>query len=458
LIQRFSLRRPLIGSLVVAGMVSLSLDLGAQTLYVPVPDASALQATPQITLRLNNASAATRHANVSFVEEGQSGSAPGVTHALGVAANGASVADGSSLVSGAGLLVISGSPQVTATVEYSIANSAGGSDFFLPVIGEANQIAAKSTALVAGLERATGGGFANLEIVNLGSASTQCSVSLVNLDGSPAAAGATVTLPPVSMTSFTDVLSGSANPNPSNVTAEVTCDQAFYPYATIYSPSPAAFHIAVPSTTVGTGVGGSNTSSGGGTTSPGQPTFPPGAAVSVRRSGVFFAPVDSSLSALDIPIPVTPNGSYSQATVEFDMVVGAFTPHYTAIAALLRPGSSRNNRTLYFGFDIRGNVGRTFIDLGVVGLEPAIKSSYPWTEGSQYHIKLVYDVVQKILTLSIFQDGSQQAQVHGANFNWDLRDTGKGMQVQFGLPGVADGAYFPPIGWIFSNLSIEMTP
>jgi hypothetical protein len=32
------------------------------------------------------------------------------------------------------------------------------------------------------------------------------------------------------------------------------------------------------------------------------------------------------------------------------------------------------------------------------------------------------------------------------------------VRVDFGMAGVADGAYFPPIGWKYSNLKVTFEP
>ena len=61
--------------------------------------------------------------------------------------------------------------------------------------------------------------------------------------------------------------------------------------------------------------------------------------------------------------------------------------------------------------------------------------------------------MQKLITLDVWSGGTQVDQVQGANFNWNLSDNGQGVRLAFGLPGVADGAYFPPLGWVFSHLS-----
>jgi hypothetical protein len=419
----------------------------AQALFVPIPSTSALGQAPQVRFSFANPSAAARHFGTFFVPAGEDGTTLGGSpRQTGVPAGGSVAIDGTSLISGAGLLQISGAPEIFASAELTLSLPGGSSDFSLPVLSTADVVAANSMAVVQGLRRSDSGGFSNLELVNFSKKLSQCSVSLVASDGSQAEAPAIVTVPPMAMRSFGDVLSGAANPNISDVSAQVSCDQGFYAYAMVYSTSPSLLRFVAAAPAIAAGIGGT-----GGTGGPPPPHGTPGLPVSVSRGGIFFAPASGN-SVLDIPVPLTLKGYYSVATMEFDMLVGPFTPHYTTILALVRTGT-RTTRTLYFGFDIRGNVGKTFIDLGVPVLEPAIKAGFPWTVGVQYHIKITYDVVQKLFTLQVFSGGTQVDEVQGANFNWDLSDNGQGVDLAFGLPGVADSAYYPPLGWVFSNLS-----
>jgi hypothetical protein len=415
----------------------------AQVLYVPVPATSQLGSAPQVRLSLANPSAAARRCGAVFVPAGLDGTAPGRPQQTTVPAGGSAFFDATPLLSGAGLLQLSGAPQVFASAELTVPASGGAADLMLPVLSSADATAAGNVAVVQGLRRGDDGTLSNLELVNLGKSLAQCSIGLVASNGARVGS-ATVTVPPLSLRSFADVLKGTGAS--ADAVAQVSCDQSFYPYAILATPDPARLRLIAPSPSLGSG--GSGSGSGGQPPPPGTPGQP----VSITRGGVFFAPSAGS-SALDVPVPLTPNGTYGVATIEFDMLVGPFTPHYTAILALVRTGT-RVTRTLYFGFDIRGNVGKTFIDLGVPVLEPAIKAGFPWTVGVQYHLKLTYDVVQKQITLQVFGGGTLLDQVQGANFNWDLSDNGQGVKLAFGLPGIADAAYFPPPpGWIFSNLS-----
>jgi hypothetical protein len=184
---------------------------------------------------------------------------------------------------------------------------------------------------------------------------------------------------------------------------------------------------------------------------------PASGAVIVERSGVFFTPV-ANASVLDIPVPLVPGRGYRKATIDFDMTTATFSPVFDSIVGFLRPGTTRDDRTLYFGFNIRGGRGRTFIDLGVPVLEPAIKANYAWKQRTQYHIRIVYDVVAKNMVLQALQNGQIVHTAAGGIFNLDLSDQGTGVLLKFGLPGVSDLAYFPPLGWTFANLRAQVEP
>jgi hypothetical protein len=179
--------------------------------------------------------------------------------------------------------------------------------------------------------------------------------------------------------------------------------------------------------------------------------------VTVTRSGLFFSPVQGA-SALDVPVPVVPGSRYGTATIELDMTTGLFAPVFNSIVALVQPGDTRSDRILYFGLHIRGHRNRTFIDLGVPVLEPALRGDFAWQENAPYHLKIHYDTVGKSLLLEVSQNGQVVHRVSGGIFNLDLADAGTGLVVKLGLPGISDNAYFPPIGWQFSNLLVTVAP
>jgi len=269
-------------------------------------------------------------------------------------------------------------------------------------------------------------------------------VRAAQLNGSPLGADATVSVPPVSERRFEDALATLGVTAISDARLAVSCDQSFYAFAEVLgSTSPSAV-VITPTLSLDSALA-----------PPG--TVPPSTSVIVERSGVFFTPV-ANASALDVPVPLVPGRAYRKATIDFDMTTVTFSPVFDSIVGFLRPGTSRDDRTLYFGFNIRGGRGRTFIDLGVPVLEPAIKANYAWKQRAQYHIKIVYDVVAKNMVLQALQNGQVVHTAAGGIFNLDLSDQGTGVLLKFGLPGVSDFAYYPPLGWTFANLRAQIEP
>jgi len=69
------------------------------------------------------------------------------------------------------------------------------------------------------------------------------------------------------------------------------------------------------------------------------------------------------------------------------------------------------------------------------------------------------DAGSRTVTLKVFQGNAVIHTVTGPLVSNDLSVTaGKAISVDFGIGRVADGAYFPPIGWKYSNLNVKAEP
>jgi hypothetical protein len=62
------------------------------------------------------------------------------------------------------------------------------------------------------------------------------------------------------------------------------------------------------------------------------------------------------------------------------------------------------------------------------------------------------------VTITVFKDGQQVHSLSGPPQTPELVDNGNPISVDFGQTGIADFAYFPPIGWVFSNLQVTFEP
>lgn len=423
----------------------------AGTVYIPVTSGKTVgSATYTTRLWLSNPGAVTRSFSVLFLPAGADG-----TQRAGAAPQSFTLAAGGTLVLGnlapagtSGLLEISGAPQILTTARLDGADPlrAVHGSAYVPAVSSKNLMAKNATADLLGLERGTTGPVTNLAVVNLGQTASQCTIRAAQLNGTPIGAAATVSVAPVSVRRFDDALATLGVTAVSDARLAVSCDQSFYAFAEVLgSTSPSAV-VITPTLSLDSALA-----------PPGTVPPPASGAVIVERSGVFFTPV-ANASALDVPVPLVPGRGYRKATIDFDMTTATFSPVFDSIVGFLRPGTSRDDRTLYFGFNIRGGRGRTFIDLGVPVLEPAIKANYAWKPRTQYHIRIVYDVVAKNMVLQALQNGQVVHTAAGGIFNLDLSDQGTGVLLKFGLPGVSDLAYFPPLGWTFANLRAQIEP
>ena len=65
----------------------------------------------------------------------------------------------------------------------------------------------------------------------------------------------------------------------------------------------------------------------------------------------------------------------------------------------------------------------------------------------------------RTVTFRLFRGGAMVHTVKGPLVSTDLSVSGgKAISVDFGIGRVADGAYFPPIGWKYSNLNVKAEP
>lgn len=442
------IRKPLL-----LGLLSLlaALPAFAGTVYVPVASNVTVGGQTYTTrIWLSNPGTASRRFSLLFLAADSDGtSRTGATPQSFTLAAGGTLLLGNLAPAGSrGLLEVTGAPQILVTARLDAVDSVRGvtTSAHVPAISSTNLIRAGQTADLQGLERSETGPRTSLGVVNLGHRATQCTIRASRLNGAALGDPATVTVQPLSLRRFEDALALLGAGAISDARVAVSCADPFWAFAEILSPAVPAAVMVTPTVTL------DSTLAPPGTTPP-----PAGSPVVVERQGDFFIPVPGA-SALDVPIPLAAGQAYRRATIEFDLRTNTFAPVFDSIVGLIRPGATVADRTLYFGFHIRGRRSRTFIDLGVPVLEPAIRADFQWREQTLYRIRIVYDVQARTITLQALQNGQVVHTATGGIFNLNLSDNGFGMVLKFGLPGIADNAYFPPFNWTFSNLRAQIEP
>lgn len=414
----------------------------AGEVYVPFASNRSVNGTTyQTKVWVTNTSAAARRFAVRFISQNVNGTQGADTGTeLNVPAGGTLLL-GSVAPNGAiGMLEVAGAPQlvVNARVDAIGANGAILSSTNVPVVAGGNVIKANSTAHIQGLERTGRGTLSDFGLMNLSNAAAQCTIKAWRSNATQISQTSVVALVPLSVRHFDNVLGLLGEETVSDARVEVTCDKQFFTYAAVFEPGGPETNFVTPSYAMD-----SDLVSGVGST--------PGAVV-VEMPGLFFqARLGDSFKQIDIPL--VEGTRYKKATVEFDLYVEKFPTGIFAGVTALR----RTDRTLFYGLVVRGGRSKAILDMGVDD-DIVDGNSGPWKERTNYHLIFEYDTVTGMLTFKTIRNGELVETLRGPINHHDLSKNGKIVRVDFGMTGVADGAYFPPIGWKYSNLKVTFEP
>jgi hypothetical protein len=107
---------------------------------------------------------------------------------------------------------------------------------------------------------------------------------------------------------------------------------------------------------------------------------------------------------------------------------------------------------------IRGDRQKTVLDMGIKDDVVTGGNGGPWAERSNFHVNVDYDTTSGDLTFKVFQANALVQTLVGRLNHPDLVQSNNVVSIDFGMTGVADSAYFPPVGWSFSNLKVTFVP
>ncbi len=415
----------------------------AEIRFVPVPMYGA--GTVKILAEYSRTSTGPRKVDVTRIPEGVSG--------LGIAATHDQVYIGPSTStkypllnitpSGPGLIVLNAEPGlVSDEVSLELGKAPSNSGWELPLLSPETAFHANAFAFVQNLTK-TSDATSNLSLFNLSGLAATCRYQILRPNNTVLAERTNIAVPAVGAVRFDDVLATAAVG--AGYVGSVTCNQAFYAMGALPNSDRTRARTYYPTTafpTVGT------------------------ATTLVDRRGLFLNVVNGN-SFLRIPVPLQtapsgPGPRYKSLTIDFDART-ADPEGFTVIRNLvgfLRNGGRRFRKTLYFGnFDRLDALGgpKMIVDVGTPYIETTIKRlldlSGP-TKNLHFHIELNAD--QHLMVYQIFNaNNSAIFNMSSSLFNDDLNAVGADVPtLEFGLPGVADQAYFPPYGWRFLNLKV----
>ncbi|HVT15789.1 MAG TPA: hypothetical protein VHQ90_06335 [Thermoanaerobaculia bacterium] len=399
---------------------------------------------------VTNPAGAQRRFQTAFIAEGTDGTQQQLSSNIFVPAGGTVLLTDVAPAGQLGMLEVTGANilVVNARLDVLGPNGAVLSSANVPAVSQANAVAAGVSAHLQGLQRGGDGSLTNLSVINLADTRTQCTVKAFRADNSQIGRSAIIALKPLSRREFADALAILGESSIKDARFEVNCDQQFFAYATVLQLGGPTTAFVPPSRPLAESVLPGSI---------GQPPPPAPGVVTFDVPGLFLHAVDGHSSATyDIPAP--PGVPFVRSTVELDLHITSFTPIglFTGVMSMRRPSNDRASRIMYYGIIIINKDRRTLLDLGIQDV--LVRKSFPWQENSDYHLKTTYDLAAQSVTLDVSQGGQVVHSITGqAQFN-DLSASDNPLRVDFGQDGIADGAYFPPIGWSFSNLHVVLTP
>lgn len=205
----------------------------------------------------NRSAGASRSLSTVFIPAGSDGTdrAGAAAHRVDVPANASLLLRGLAPNNAAGLLEISGAPQVSLSAQVlPTGNNLGRSGTELPTISNLNALPANSTNLIQGLARGNQLK-SDFVLVNLGSQGASCTVTATAANGTNLAPPARLSLPPLSMQRYTDALGILGQQAVSGARINFTCNQPHYGFAIKFDGSHAAVSVHQPAATLASTLG-----------------------------------------------------------------------------------------------------------------------------------------------------------------------------------------------------------
>ncbi len=428
------IRPSLLGSLILLGA---ALPAAAETLYLASPDTNN-KGNRTTRLLVENRDTVSRPLKLKFIPTGANGTVNLPTKRFNIPARATLSLAVSDAIRGVGMVEISGNDILDVTVAaWDLKVGSQNLTWSLPLVDASNRFEKTETAYLRELTSGAGNVKPNIELVNLAKQPAVCTIARFDSQGVSILPNLIVNLNPLSHKVRKNVVAGLGLANGVAISAKVTCTQPFWALGTLVGNDPLKARVLFPLD---------------------QPSPPVDESVSIDQPGEFFTPIEGA-SYLEIPLPLVPEVSYRRATIDFDLYVDDFSPIFTGLLGMYHLGGPRFNRTLYFGTFPRCSRDRSIFDQGIPVIEAAVQRASDWTRQSNYHVRVFYDTEGGRMRWFVTEKEGQQRTilaVESGIFNFDLADRDAPVVLAFGLPGVADNAYYPPIGWKFSNLSVRV--
>jgi hypothetical protein len=421
--------------------------------YVPLAANLPLGAATYRTLLIaTNTGTANAAFNVTFLASGTDGTTGNPQPASFGLSPGTTLRVYNAVPSGSrGMLAVSGDPAiaVSARVEALAANGNVLASSEVPVVTADKAVSPGQRSQLQGLQQTAAGIASDLGLMNLSGSIAHCTVQAFRSDGGKIANAVSLTLPPRSNTDFTGALARLGQTSIKDARFDVTCDQVSGTYALVYRAGGPETVVLGPGAALDSDL---KPDGDGGLTFnlPGQ-----------FANGSNFAGFD---------LPLQGGTQYGRAHMELDLYldqwhqVFPFNPNFQTVASFRRSANKRSDRVLYWGLILKGTGDyNTILDMGLppgASEGTTLRSGKgPWKEHTTYHLVFDYDADKGTIVFEVYQGGALVQRMTGPLNNRDISNQpGKSVRIDFSAAGIGDGAYFPTLGWKYSNLALKLTP
>jgi len=432
----------------------------AGTVYVPVPDpVGSTGSSHALQICITNSGTAQQPYTATLLAAESDGTQrPAKATPTPVPAGRTTLLANAGVRGQVGLLEIDSSAQTA--VEARLVNTSPGGQVtysMVPVISSDDLFAAGGTAVVQGLRRdAASGDISSLGIVNLAQQAAQCEVKAFHADGSQIGTTVSLAFKPLSLRYFNDGFGLLGEQTLADARFQVSCNQPFFAYATVFLKNSSQLLFVEPSAT---GASTLTVPGGGG-------SQPPPAAGSVVYSvpGLFHTattqkPKEQRQITLDHDL------SLKRLVLDMDFVPSAWNlakiPGNHAIFWLYREKFRSNTIGNVNAF---GPNKFTFKAAQNINLPPGgltqNEGGISWELGRKYHVHYTYDAEHGTVTATLSLGGTtvKTLTFESTAPNHVLTVPAQGLTIEFGHYADQEGPEVASYGWTYLDLRIEMVP
>ncbi|HEY3491459.1 MAG TPA: hypothetical protein VGK43_00810 [Solirubrobacterales bacterium] len=344
-----------------------------------------------------------------------------------------------------GLLEMAGSPNLRYGARLAGQGAAGGLGVGLPVVTSENLVAAGGSLALQGLT-STATRSTHLMLVNVSKFASQCTFSLVRLDGTAIGGATTINVKPLSAVYRENVLAGNVL---SDARAAVTCSREFFAYALLTDSATGEVAVVEPSASGESSL-----------TVPGAEPECPVNATCFNARGVVHRPTTAApvaRLAFNAPAGVT-----KRLKLTLDVTVGSWYPQDPDGKHLIFWFVVNRNQEMPGMLYFRGPDAYTAMARHGIGTKHSQKikivKPFQGIPGRTYRVENDYDMGggKYTVTITDLASGEVKTVLNGTpNVAQMTLKAGDRFLIDMGFPEGAIVDEVPSFGWTYSDVRVE---